>query len=99
MINQMLKTIHMSLLKKQVKEKPWRNDILNLPDCSSSAVAAFHFMTKHDCLDAHLYCLDSPAYPLCNSDAVMNADHLSDCTALMKNIYTQSRDSLNFLNS
>ncbi|GFS56235.1 hypothetical protein NPIL_673171 [Nephila pilipes] len=51
MINQTLKTTHMSSLKERKKGKPWRNDIHNLPDClRGNAVAAFRLMTGHDCL-------------------------------------------------
>ncbi|GFU25028.1 RNase H domain-containing protein [Nephila pilipes] len=54
MINQMLKTIHMPSLKKRTKEKPWRNDTLNLPDCPRSITeAVFRLTTGHDCLYAH----------------------------------------------
>ncbi|GFT73212.1 hypothetical protein NPIL_648991, partial [Nephila pilipes] len=45
----------MSSLKERTEEKPWRNDILNLPDCPRSiTVAAFRLTTGHDCLYAHL---------------------------------------------
>ncbi|GFT03355.1 hypothetical protein NPIL_534501 [Nephila pilipes] len=67
-------------LKEQTKGKLRRNDILNLPDCPRSiAVAAFLLTTGYDCLYAHIWrfrIVDSHAYPLCCSDAPMNADHL-----------------------
>ncbi|GFT14278.1 RNase H domain-containing protein [Nephila pilipes] len=55
MINQMLKIAALSALKERRKEKPWRNYMLNFPDCPRSiAVAAFRLTTGHDCLYAHL---------------------------------------------
>ncbi|GFU62627.1 hypothetical protein NPIL_403671 [Nephila pilipes] len=87
--NQTLKTTHMSLLKNRTKEKQWRNAIFNLPDCSRSiSVAAFRLMTGNDCLYAHLCrirIVDSPAWPLCCSSTVMNADHLPVCSVFTKN--------------
>ncbi|GFU30978.1 hypothetical protein NPIL_647631 [Nephila pilipes] len=84
----------MSSLKKRTKEKPRRNDILNLPDCPRGiAVAAFHLTTVHDCLYALLgrfRIVDSPACPLCCSGAAMNTNHLPVCSALTKNcIYSR----------
>ncbi|XP_015920769.2 uncharacterized protein [Parasteatoda tepidariorum] len=89
MINHALKTTHILLLKERTKEKSWRNDILNLLDCPrSSAVAAFRLATKHYCLYAHLYrpkIVNNPACPLCRSGAMMNAEHLLNCSVLTKN--------------
>ncbi|GFU16278.1 hypothetical protein NPIL_200181 [Nephila pilipes] len=92
MINQTLRTTHMSSLKEWTKEKSWRDDIL--PDCLRSiAVAASRLPTGHDCLYAHLCrfrIVDSPACSLCCSDVAMNADHLPVCSSLTKNcIYSR----------
>ena len=91
----------MALLKDRTKEKSWRNAILNLPDCPRGiAVNAFRLTCKHDCLFAHLELMDSPAYPLCRSDATMDVNHLLDCSALRTvsslDIW-EDRDSLNSL--
>ncbi|XP_042896340.1 uncharacterized protein [Parasteatoda tepidariorum] len=107
MINHAIKTTHISLLKERTKEKSWRNDILNLPDCPrSSAVAAFRLATKHDCLNTHLFRLkivDDPACPLCRSGVTMNAEPLLNCSVPTKNCiysrYWEARELLFNLSS
>ncbi|GFS35270.1 hypothetical protein NPIL_570461 [Nephila pilipes] len=92
----------MSSLIERTKEKPWRDDILNLPDClGSTGLVAFRLTTAHDCLYAHLcrfWIVDSPACSLCCTGAQMNADHLPVYSSLTKYCiyfrYWEARDSL-----
>ncbi|GFS55552.1 hypothetical protein NPIL_423021 [Nephila pilipes] len=89
-----------------MKEKPWINDILNLPDCPRSiSVAVFRLTNGHDCLYAHrcrYRIVNSLAYQLYCSGMAMNANRFHVCSALTKScIYSrfcEARHSLdNFI--
>ncbi|GFT32453.1 hypothetical protein NPIL_103121 [Nephila pilipes] len=94
LINQTLKTTHMSSLKEWKKENRREITPINLPNWPRSiAVAAIRLTTEHDCLYAHhcrFWIVDSPACSLCCSGGAMNVDHLPVCSALTKNcIYSR----------
>lgn len=83
---------HKNWLKREGAGKKWK-DLIDKPEIipelpRKTAVANFRLMTGHDCLAQHLHrigCKDTPICPLCNLQAIMNAEHLLICPGLSNN--------------
>lgn len=94
-INRLIKNTlnknYQTKLTEQISDKTWRETLEKIPDFPRRhAVAAFRLETGHDCLAGYLHrfeILSTPNCILCNSDRVMDAEHLGVCPAVSGGIY------------
>uniref|UniRef100_A0A8D8ULK8 RNase H type-1 domain-containing protein n=1 Tax=Cacopsylla melanoneura TaxID=428564 RepID=A0A8D8ULK8_9HEMI len=81
---------HKLWINKEGENKSWKN-LIETPNIipelpRKAAVASFRLLTGHDCLNHYLHRLrikDTPICPLCTQDAVMDAEHIVICPALL----------------